>query len=63
MNYITINKNLSGGILNIPGMFPHFAKLRSSKYIFKINFGLKELPKKPGILIIRGARQYGINGW
>jgi len=58
-----INSKLLEGDLNIPEMFPHLALLKESPYVFKINFGLNELPAEPGILLIRGARQYGKSTW
>lgn len=44
-------------------MFPHVAKLEEMPYKFKTDFGLTELPTEPGILLIRGARQYGKSTW
>ncbi|MCL5260989.1 MAG: AAA family ATPase [Gammaproteobacteria bacterium] len=63
MNYTDINKNLSCGVLDKTEMFPHLSRLLNSSYIFQMDFGLPELPSQPGILIIRGARQYGKSTW
>ena len=63
MDIQSINNNLSQANIDIPGMFPHLDYLRSAPYIFSIHFGLEELPIEPGILIIRGARQYGKSTW
>jgi len=45
------------------GLFPHLDELQEAPYIFKIDFGLSQLPKEAGILMIRGARQYGKSTW
>ena len=63
MDLNTINSKLLEGDISIKDMFPHLAMLKESPYIFKIDFGLKELPTEPGILLIRGARQYGKSTW
>jgi len=63
MHFEQINKNLSMGTLDMMSMFPHVAQLQSAPFVFKIDFGLQKLPTEPGILIIRGARQYGKSTW
>lgn len=63
MDIETINQKLSQGEIDIPKMFPHLVRLKEAAYIFKIDFGLTELPTEPGILLIRGARQYGKSTW
>lgn len=63
MDIETINKRLSSGELDIPNMFPHLEKLKEMTHVFNIDFGLKKLPTTPGILLIRGARQYGKSTW
>ena len=57
------NRLLSEGKINTSGLFPHVEELKQSPFIFKIHFGLDELPKEPGLIIIRGARQYGKSTW
>ncbi len=42
---------------------PHLQELARSAYIFAYEFGLEELPLEPGILLIRGPRQYGKSTW
>jgi len=58
-----INSYLSQGIIDNPALFPNLTKLKSAPFLFKIDFGLEELPTEPGILLIRGARQYGKSTW
>ena len=62
-NVDTINRQLASGDIDHPSIFPHLARLMERPYIFTIDFGLKELPTEPGILLIRGARQYGKSTW
>ncbi len=63
MNVREINHALSLGSLSQPGLFPHLEALQKAPFVFEIAFGLKELPPEPGLLIIRGARQYGKSTW
>ncbi len=63
MDIHTINNNLSRGEIDQPRIFPHLDRLKEAPYIFQVDFGLQELPMEPGILLIRGARQYGKSTW
>ena len=63
MDVSHINEALSGGELATPGLFPHLEMLRDTRFVFKVNFGLDELPEEPGLILIRGARQYGKSTW
>lgn len=64
MHYVDlINEQLAKGNIDHPSMFPHLTRLLEKPFIFEIDFGLKELPVEPGILLIRGARQYGKSTW
>lgn len=58
-----INTVLASGNIDQPHIFPHLDWLKESPYLFDIDFGLSKLPLKPGILLIRGARQYGKSTW
>src|SRR3990167_10421865 len=58
-----INNILSSGDIDQPYIFPHLDALKNAPYLFDIDFGLKILPREPGILLIRGARQYGKSTW
>ena len=63
MDITTMNEILARGELDTPGLFPRLAQLQASPYIFKMDFGMKTLPLEPGMLLIRGARQYGKSTW
>ncbi|HLB42603.1 MAG TPA: hypothetical protein VJN02_07110 [Gammaproteobacteria bacterium] len=63
MDIHTLNNHLELGDITPPSMFPHIEQLQSLPYVFKVNFGLDRLPLEPGILLIRGARQYGKSTW
>jgi predicted AAA+ superfamily ATPase len=58
-----LNELLSAGIIDEKKQFPHLERLREAPFLFHVDFGLKELPKEGGILLIRGARQYGKSTW
>lgn len=63
MDIQTLNTKLAEGAIDQPGMFGHLDALKKAPFIFDIDFGLKALPCEPGILMIRGARQYGKSTW
>ncbi len=63
MNVREINELLSRGEINHPQLFPHLIELAQKKAQFSFEFGLDSLPKEPGLLIIRGPRQYGKSTW
>lgn len=63
MNVRERNHMLSLGELDHPGLFPHLEGLRRQPRTFRIDFGLPDLPREPGILIIRGPRQSGKSTW
>ena len=63
MNIREINQALFEGKTDVPGVLPHRDELKKLNYIFEVNFGLPELPLKPGIIVVRGARQYGKSTW
>jgi len=63
MNISIINERLALGDLDHPSVLPHLTRLKDSPFVFEVDFGLDELPTKPGILLIRGARQYGKSTW
>lgn len=54
---------MSLGEIDIKNLFPYLDKLKEQSFAFDIDFGLKVLAKEPGILLIRGARQYGKSSW
>jgi predicted AAA+ superfamily ATPase len=63
MDVKQINDLLLLGRLDAPGLFPHLEELAGASTVFKFDFGLEELPEAPGVLIVRGARQYGKSTW
>lgn len=58
-----INQELILGNVTRPGVLPHIDNLENVPFVFQHDFGLKELPLEPGIIIIRGPRQYGKSTW
>ena len=63
MNVRQINIGLSKGQIDQQGVFPHLDELHRLPITFKIDFGLNKLPKLPGVLCVRGARQFGKSTW
>lgn len=63
MNVSEANNLLLEGRVNIPGLFPHLDTLAQAPFVFKMDFGLNELPKDGGLILIRGPRQYGKSTW
>ena len=63
MDVSQINTHLLQGPLEAPGLFPHLEGLALSPYVFQVDFGLAELPRQPGLLLVRGPRQYGKSTW
>ncbi|MBI3985928.1 MAG: ATP-binding protein [Lentisphaerae bacterium] len=63
MNVIEINRRLSVGIAENEGLLPHVEDLKRVPFQFQVDFGLDRLPTEPGIIVIRGPRQYGKSTW
>lgn len=63
MNAKEINDVLLRGDVDREGLFPHLDALRRRPFVFSFDFGLPALPTAPGLLVIRGARQYGKSTW
>jgi len=63
MNVRLINQVLSTAPPDVPDFLPHLAELERSSIRFRHEFGLDDLPMEPGILVVRGARQYGKSTW
>lgn len=63
MDINAINVTLASGQLEDSKLFPHLARLSQLNHVFECEFGLDELPIEPGILLIRGPRQYGKSTW
>lgn len=58
-----INQFLLEGKIDVPGVLPHLDGLKNISFVFQTDFGLATLPEEPGLLIIRGPRQYGKSTW
>lgn len=63
MDLNTINSQLAAGNIDQAGTLPHLDRLKLAEFQFQVDFGLDELPQEPGILMVRGARQYGKSTW
>src|SRR3990167_1166258 len=58
-----LNQKLQSGEIEAPGLFPKLEQIKTAPFVFEVDFGLKKLPTEPGIISIRGARQYGKSTW
>lgn len=58
-----INEHLLHGRVDLVGLFPHLEDLAQSPYVFRVDFGLESLPEEPGVILVRGPRQYGKSTW
>lgn len=63
MDNYNINQSLINGDTQTPGVLPHVDNLQNASFIFEQDFGLPVLPCEPGIIFIRGPRQYGKSTW
>lgn len=63
MDNSNINQHLTIGEWDAPGVLPHLESLKTLSFVFEPDFGLTELPLEPGIILIRGPRQYGKSTW
>ncbi len=55
-------KILRGGELS-PNDLPALASYRQQNFKFEVDFGLSTLPTEPGLIVVRGPRQYGKSTW
>jgi predicted AAA+ superfamily ATPase len=62
MNVAERNALYSQGISEADGLFPHLEETPPTG-LFDWDFGLSQLPESPGILVIRGPRQFGKSTW
>jgi len=58
-----INTALSRGDVTTPGVLPKLDELREQPLVLAVDFGLESLPERPGVILVRGARQYGKSTW
>lgn len=63
MDVKTINQLLAEGNIDREDMWPRIVEMESKAHQFRFEFGLNELPTDPGLIIIRGPRQYGKSTW
>ncbi len=63
MDVKTINHLLAEGNIDRDDMWPRIVEMESKAHQFRFEFGLDELPTEPGLIIIRGPRQYGKSTW
>jgi len=63
MNVDELNRALLDGKIDAPGIFPRLDALKEQPFVFHADFGLERLPEEPGVILVRGARQYGKSTW
>lgn len=63
MDVNQLNRLLSEGIVDREDMWPRIVEMESKALQFRCEFGLDELPTEPGLITIRGPRQYGKSTW
>jgi uncharacterized protein len=63
MDVKTINQLLAEGNIDRDDMWPRIIEMESKACQFRFEFGLNDLPTEPGLIIIRGPRQYGKSTW
>ena len=63
VNVRDINACLLRGDIDRAGVLPHLDSLSRSEFTFQVDFGLSSFPEGPGVLLIRGPRQYGKSTW
>jgi predicted AAA+ superfamily ATPase len=63
MNAFEVNQGLARGDITTPGVLPKMDQLSVEPFVFKLDFGLEQLPVEPGVIMVRGARQYGKSTW
>lgn len=63
MDVKTINDLLARGEIGHNEMWPHLSELKLQPVQFRFEFGLEEIPTEPGVIVVRGPRQYGKSTW
>lgn len=63
VNAHEVNQELARGNAAEPGVLPKLDALVNEAYVFDMDFGLDRLPEEPGLIMVRGARQYGKSTW
>jgi uncharacterized protein len=57
------NQLFAAGDVAREDLWPKIAEYEARPRTFRFSFGLEELPEQPGIILIRGPRQYGKSTW
>src|SRR3990172_2459228 len=57
------NSLLLQGEVDREDMWPRLVEYESRRNPFFFEFGLQELPREPGLILVRGPRQYGKSTW
>lgn len=63
MDVSLVNKLLTSDLEHPESIFPRLVEVAKSRHVFLVDFGLKTLPLASGVLLVRGARQYGKSTW
>jgi hypothetical protein len=63
MNVSDVNRALLRGGVDERGVLAHVEQLERRPFVFRFEFGLDELPADPGVILVRGPRQYGKSTW
>ncbi len=63
MDVNELNQALLEGRIDDPQVLPRWQAMAKLAATFEWDFGLDTLPTQPGVLLVRGARQYGKSTW
>ena len=63
MDVKTIHHLLAEANIDRDEMWPRIIEMESKTHQIRFEFGLNELPTEPGLIVIRGPRQYGKSTW
>src|SRR5687768_16741531 len=63
MNVSQINDALLSGNRDFTHVLPRYGEYVQAALPLPFEFGLRELPREPGIISVRGPRQYGKSTW
>lgn len=63
MNVNERNRLFADGNIDRADLWPKVTEYEAQPRTFRFIFGLEELPANPGIILIRGPRQYGKSTW
>ncbi|MBM3271297.1 MAG: AAA family ATPase, partial [Candidatus Sericytochromatia bacterium] len=63
MDVSTRNRLFSLGDIDRDDVWPRLTEFEAQAATFRFSFGLDTLPEEPGILLVRGPRQYGKSTW